>query len=309
MFDAPSCDTAHLAPRDPCAPSATPCALQQHRRFATALQACGREPVWLDGAPPLLVLRRRLGGVGVAMVSRALMKHPHILADQLRQAGLHRHLILLSPEQPTPELSQIGAVALMTPGFVARIDLTPAQDVRRAGLHQKWRNRLVFGEGSGLLVKRQNLPLKADHWLLVADTLQQSNRGYRNWPVALTLAYARQNPSSAKLFTAFEGREAVAAMLFLRHGTGATYHIGHITARGRALCAHNLLLWQATGWLAAQGHMSVELGLIDTRNAPGLARFKLGAGAKAHKLGGTWGWWPPMGQILRPLARLDRRHM
>lgn len=296
MFDAQLCEPAV-------------CTLQQHSLFAKALQACDQDPVWLNGATPLLVLRRRMRGLAIAMVSRAKIEHPKVLADQLRQAGLHRHLILLSPENPTPDLAQIGAIPLMTPGFVARIDLTVPRDVRRAGLHQKWRNRLVFGEGQGLQVKRQNLPLRADHWLLVADTLQQSNRGYRNWPVPLTLAFARQNPSSAKLFTAFEGREAVAAMLFLRHGTQATYHIGHSTARGRALGAHNLLLWQATGWLAAQGHKSVELGLIDTGNSPGLARFKLGAGAKTHKLGGTWGWWPPMGRILRPLAGLDRRHM
>jgi len=296
MFDVPSCDTA-------------PCALQQHWCFAAALRACGHDVVWLEAVAPLLVLHRRLAGLAVAMLSRAKIECPHLLGDQLREAGLHRHLILLSPEQPTPKLAQIGAVPLMTPGFVAHIDLTPAQDVRRAGLHQKWRNRLVYGEGQGLQIRRQNLPLKADHWLLLADAVQQSNRGYRNWPVPLTLAFARENPSSAKLFTAFEGREAVAAMLFLRHGTRATYHIGHITARGRALCAHNLLLWQATRWLAAQGHTSVELGLIDTRNAPGLARFKLGAGASVHKLGGTWGWWPPMGRMLRLLAGLDRRQM
>lgn len=300
MFDAPVYNS-------------TPATLQQHAGFAAALRACGQSPLWLTGATPLLVVRRRLAGVPVAMLSRAKIEQPHLLAGQLRQAGLHRHLILLAPEHPTPELAQIGAIPLMTPGFVARIDLTQAQDVRRAGLHQKWRNRLVFAEGQGLQVKRQNLPLKTDHWLLVADALQQSNRGYRNWPVALTLAFARENPSCAKLFTVFEGREAVAAMLFLRHGTegrtGATYHIGHTTARGRALCAHNLLLWQATGWLAAQRHSSVELGLIDTRYAPGLARFKLGACAKVHKLGGTWGWWPPMGRILRPLAGLDRQHM
>jgi len=117
------------------------------------------------------------------------------------------------------------------------------------------------------------------------------------------------NPGQAKLFTAFDGRDPVAQMLFLRHGGGATYHIGHTTGRGRALSAHNLLLWNAMCWLAAKGHRRLDLGLISTDKAAGLARFKLATGATARALGGTWLWWPPLGRALRPLAALDRRAM
>ena len=84
---------------------------------------------------------------------------------------------------------------------------------------------------------------------------------------------------------------------------------GHTTAAGRAVSAHTLLLWQAADWLASKGHDRLDLGLINTEDAPGLARFKLGAGACARPLGGTWIWWPPLGRTLRPLAALDRRLM
>ena len=54
------------------------------------------------------------------------------------------------------------------------------------------------------------------------------------------------------------------------------------------LNAHNLLLARAAKWFAGRGVRGLDLGTIDTVNAPGLARFKLGVGARAKKLGGTW---------------------
>ena len=294
MFDAQPNDSA-------------PCALQQHANFAAALRGCGQEPLMLGGPDPLLVLRRRFrAGLRVALVSRAATSDQQHLIRRAQEAGLHRHLILWSPDRPAPELARVGAVPVMTPGTLSEIDLSQPRAQRRAALHQKWRNRLRHAERQGLRVTRQNMPLTPGHWLLTGEAAQQKRLGYRTWPEALTLAYARETPGAAKLFTAFDGRDPVAAMLFLRHGGGATYHIGHITARGRALSAHNLLLWQAAGWLAAKGHRCLDLGLINTRDAPGLARFKLGAGARARPLGGTWAWWPLLGRTLRPLAALDR---
>ena len=284
-----------------------PCALQQHRHFAAALRACGREPLMLEGPERLLVMQRRFRlGLRVALVSQAALPTPQKLIHRAQEAGLHRHLILLSPDQPMPQLAGIGAVPVMTPATVVGIDLTPTRDARRATLHQKWRNRLVHGEQQRLRITRQNMPLKPGHWLMLAEAAQQRRLRYRTWPEALTLAYGRETPGASKLFTAFEGHDPVAAMLFLRHGARATYHISHITTRGRALSAHNLLLWQAADWLACKGHQRLDLGLINTQSTPGLARFKLGAGARAHVLGGTWALWPPLGRTLQSLARLDR---
>ncbi|MFD3189682.1 GNAT family N-acetyltransferase [Sedimentitalea sp. HM32M-2] len=294
-----------LTPHDPAPP-----ALQQYPGFAAALRACGRAPLILDGDEPLLVLRRRFrGGLRLAMLSRARMDDPADCLARLRQAGLGRSAVILSPDTPCPDLAQQGALALMTPASVAELDLTPDRDRRRAALHQKWRNRLKHAETGPLRVTRQNMPADPGHWLLVADALQQRRRGYRGWPAALTAAYAAENPGMAKLFTAFDGKTPVAAMLILRHGAGATYHIGHTDAAGRRMSAHNLLMWHASCWLAARGHTRLELGLIDTRHATGLARFKLGTGAHLRRLGGTWGWWPPLGRVLAPLAALDRGRM
>jgi len=291
-----------------------PPALQQHPNFIAALRACGQAPLVLDGPAPLSLLRQTLWRcLPLAMLVRGSIPSAPHLADSLISAGLRRTPILISPDHPAPELAHIGAVALVSPASVAEIDLRLPVETRRAALHQKWRNRLTVVDSrlraNALRLTRQNMPIDPNHWLLQAEAQQQRRRGYQSWPASLTLAYAAENPGQAKLFTVFQGRDPIAAMLFLRHGRGASYHIGHTTARGRAASAHTLLLWHAANWLAAKGHDRLDLGLINTEDSPGLARFKLGAGAHARALGGTWIWWPPLGRALRPLAALDRRLM
>ncbi len=240
------------------------------------------------------------------MISRAVMRGPCDPGEYLARAGLRRTPVILAPDNPDHGLATTGALPLMTAATVAEIDLTLPRDLRRAGLHQKWRNQLKRGEAEArklsLRISRQNMPPDPAHWLIQADLALQRQRRFRNWPVALILAYGRENPGQAKLFTVFQGRTPLAAMLFLRHGTGATYLIGHTTPAGRRICAHNLLLWQASNWLAEKGCQRLDLGLLDTESAPGLARFKLGAGARARPLGGTWLWWSPMARALRPLV-------
>ncbi|AAV97136.1 GNAT family N-acetyltransferase [Ruegeria pomeroyi] len=277
--------------------------LQQSAEFAAALSLCGRRALRLEDGT--LLLCRPIAGVPLLLASRARLV-PDTLPALLARARLHRRAILLNPDAPSAELARLGAVPLVTPAHVAELDLTG--DLR-AGLHQKWRNRLRHGEGQELIVTRQTLPQTPDHWLFRAEAAQQRARGYRTWPTEVTLAYGRANPGAAKLFTARQGKTPVAALVVLRHGSGASYHIGHSTPAGRALSAHNLLLWRAMTWLAAKGVRHLDLGPVDTETTPGLARFKLGTGARARPLGGTWAWWPPLGKTLRPLARLDHARM
>ncbi len=80
-------------------------------------------------------------------------------------------------------------------------------------------------------------------------------------------------------------------MLFLRHGTTVSYHIGWTGREGRAASAHNLILDHAAKQFASEGATLMNLGLLDTETAPGLARFKLGSGARPVQTGGTWFGW------------------
>ena len=87
------------------------------------------------------------------------------------------------------------------------------------------------------------------------------------------------------VFSQIEKGENIASAVFLRHGNTATYHIASTSDRGRKISAGRLLLWRAFQEFSKNNVGCMDLGLIDTENAPGLARFKLGAGAQAHQMG------------------------
>lgn len=288
--------------------------LAQSPEFQRALAATGQSPLILPDLDQTLVTHRRfLGRFPLAMVNRSSIAQPQLLLEALCEAGLARTPIILSPNQPRPALARLGALPLIGPAHVALLDLSACHDRRRAALHQKWRNRLTRAQAQAkthtLRITRQTMPSAPSHWLLGADQRQQRQRGYRSWPIALTLAYAQQNKGQAKLFQAFEGKQAIAGVLILRHGQAASYHISHATARGKALSAHNLLIWEAMTWLANTGCRQLDLGLINTEDAPGLARFKLGTGARLVQLGGTWLYHAPLRRCFAPLARWDAKMM
>ena len=194
---------------------------------------------------------------------------------------------MLHPEaEDHVALRASGAKPVMTPATVAELDLTKSR--LRENLHQKWRNRLNRAEKSDLQITSSPMPPDPDHWLFQRETEQQRKRGYKNWPVSFTTAFA--NTGQTRLFIASIGPTPVAAMLFLRHGASASYHLGYSREEGKHLSAHNLLMWRAMIWLKSQGHSLLDLGTIATNTNPGLARFKLGTGATPRQLGGTWIW-------------------
>ena len=77
-------------------------------------------------------------------------------------------------------------------------------------------------------------------------------------------------------------------MLFLLHGSVATYHIGWADDTGRDLNAHNLLLWRASLLLRERGLAAIDLGGVNTHSLPGISRFKLGTGGAVRTLAGTY---------------------
>ncbi|AXI46221.1 GNAT family N-acetyltransferase [Sulfitobacter sp. SK012] len=259
-------------------------ALHQDPSFAAALSLCGQAPVTLPGG--LILLHRKLAGIPVAMLPRA--DPPPDLLAQLKDVGLSRIPLILSPERP---LGHMRALRLRKGISTAIIDLQQSDTVRRAALHQKWRNQLCRAEAS--LLRVTSASLKPDHILLSLNEDQARKRGYANWPAPLTAAFASTAPDQTRLFTASLNGTKVAHMLFLRHGHRATYHIGHSTQQGRAHHAHNLLLWTASCWLAVRGSTSLDLGLLND-STPSHTRFKLRAGARPQLMGGTWLRWHPL---------------
>ncbi|MCV6584077.1 MAG: GNAT family N-acetyltransferase [Marinibacterium sp.] len=258
--------------------------LVQSPEYAALMQHIGVEARYHG---PHLLVSRRIAGVPVTLASRVVIGD----AAPLPRLG---HPLILNAETAPPRRVARRALRVLTPAWVAELDLSEPPPTRRARMHQKWRNRLRHAEAQPLVLRHAQMPADPDHWLLQAETQQRQARSYRGWPTALTCAYVQLHPRKTHLLTAIEAGKPVAAMLFFRHGNAATYHIGHSTARGRQLSAHHRLLWQAADHLARKGVRRLDLGLIDTETNPGLARFKLGSGATARPLGGTWLCWPSL---------------
>lgn len=249
------------------------------------------------------VQSRRMGPMGqVDLVSRGPVAHdPADLTDWLgcwqRWHG-KRPLLLNADGIGAADLRAAGFWPLMTPATLAMLDLGP-RDQMRAQMQQKWRNRLNRVEGEKLKVTRH--ALTPQHWILHAELRQAKEKGYRPLPPAISAAYSKTNPGQAVVFEARSRGEIVAGLLVLRHGMMATWQMGHSTEDGRKLNAMNLLLWRAMCWLADQGHRKLDLGVINSDDAKGMTRFKLGTGAFAHQLGGTWlhqGLLAPVAQLL-----------
>lgn len=260
-------------------------ALLQDPAFVAALRLCGQNPIVLpDGT---VLLKRRFFGMPVLMLPRALP--PDDLIEQLKAAGVQRLPLVLSPERPW---HRPRALRLHRPQTIAKVDLRPSAEVLRDRLHRKWRNQLKRAEAGPLKLRHSHLPADPDHPVLRREAAQARARGYAHWPAPLTAAFAKAAPEQTHLFTANLKGQPVAHMLFLSHGGRASYHIGHTTARGKAHCAHNLLMWRAFCDLAQRGIEEIDLGLLDPRT-PGLNRFKLRSGAEMVRTGGTWLRWRP----------------
>ena len=280
---------------------------QQHWAYGVACEAMGSEvlraEICLSGqtiALAQMVTRRFLGLATAAVCTRGpfwVTPQPDDVRARAyrllrRSAPIRRPRgIFLTPEAPAAEHSILSTARLarvMTPYSTARIDLTESTDVLRARMRGKWRNRLVHAEGTGLRVIPQRPRPGSYDWLLDAETAQQRTKRYQALSPDLVPEWqTAAGHDSVAVFTA-STTERVAAMLFLLHGRGATYHIGWSDAEGRRTSAHNLLLWRAIKSLKRRGIQSLDLGGLNTVDAAGIARFRLGAGADLKTLCGTW---------------------
>lgn len=244
------------------------------RIFGVTWATCSRGPVWLE----------QVSEADRAEAYRRLR----------REAPLARlKAVFLTPDAAELESATLRGARLaqvMSPYSTAMLDLERSAEDLRAGMKGKWRNRLARAEESGLKIAPASAAPGRYGWLLDEEAEQARREKYRSNPPALVEAWQRAagKRDDAMILTAKLGTETVAAMMFLRHGAGALYHIGWANMAGRAAGAHNLLLWRSISKLKAQGVKRLDLGGLDTGPGEGLARFKLGAGGELRTLCGTW---------------------
>lgn len=290
-------------------PADHPVPLWQSPEWAAALHQIGRvaEVETLADAGQAMVVSRRFGPFGtLRFASRGPMwADGTTLAervDALKSARLH----IINANAPSDAmLRAAGYCQLVRPKNVALLPIAADEDAQIAQAHGKWRNAMRQGQRQKLwcTVERFHAPTHA--WIFEKDRLQQRQKGFRTLPAMMVHAFDQANAACIDVCLTWKGTTAIAAMIFLRHGSMATYHIGWTSADGRAARAHHVMMIHATEHLRKKGVQIVDLGVHDPKAAPGLALFKRRAGAQVHQLGGTWARLPiaaPLIERLNPIA-------
>ncbi|MEY2618334.1 MAG: hypothetical protein RL522_1336 [Pseudomonadota bacterium] len=285
-------------------------ALQQSWAYGQALQtlkvrilrAAIMDGTHLAGIAQFMV-RRFAGYIALASCTRGPLWHSQVTAAD-RAHGLRAlkktlplrplKVPLLSPDAPaSPEMDETtaGLWRVMTGYSTVMLDLRRPLAQLRGDLEGKWRNRLVKAENDAPFTTRVEPNLPECLRLLERETRQRSEKKFHGLPTTFVQAYIDAAPSREQGFAvayAQARKETSAAMLFLLHGSGATYHVGWSDEAGRKANAHNLLLWRGIDYLQKLGIQRLDLGGVNTRDLPGISRFKLGAGGRVLTLAGTY---------------------
>jgi hypothetical protein len=285
-------------------------ALQQAWIYGEALGSLGvnmsRAMVWHEDqlvAIAQFMCKRLLGYLSLASCTRGPIFHPDLSPAQradiykaLRQTiPLPRLKVpLFSPDRTGEQVDPLetrGLSRVMTGYSTVLLDLTQPLPALKAQLEGKWRNRLNKVLANVKLRVHVQPSLKRCDWLLGQELAQREAKKFHGLPTDFVQAYiaAAADPRQAFVVAYAElGKNTVGGMLFLIHGRVASYHMGWSDEEGRQLNAHNALLWQAMAYLQDQGIEMLDLGGVNTRDLPGISRFKLGTGGQAITLAGTY---------------------
>ena len=285
--------------------------LEQSWAYGEALAAVRncrprRAVVWQGGVPLALVQAFESGAV-LPLKPVRILRGPLWLAERVsaverarvlrlikeRYRLGRRELLIWSPElADSPEscalMRSCGMRRMVTGYATALLDLTQPLEALRTGLRGKWRNRLVAAERSDLDVRVAGGGRDLE-WLIEQADRHRRRHGYLGTPAALVRALAgiACRNEGVLVLTAAAAGEKVAGAVVIRHARTATYLLGWSADAGRRRNAQNRLLWRAVTELRAQGLEWLDLGGINA-SAPGVARFKLGMGARPHVLAGTF---------------------
>lgn len=223
----------------------------------------------------------RLGPAVCSVLPAGLCTGPDFdlaaLYQSARRAMAQKRLSATVITAPDGILAQAAA---MTGGWDAIWHLPAAQDALPRMLKQKWRNRYAKALREGCTVAVSRPKSDAMAWLEAGEIAQRKTKGYRMLPADLPRSLAQhRGRAEAILVTARHSGQYVAAASFICFSDTATYFSGVTTPLGRTVSAQHAVLFAAATHLVKQGIKKINLGLVDTRKAPGLARFKLGTGA------------------------------
>jgi lipid II:glycine glycyltransferase (peptidoglycan interpeptide bridge formation enzyme) len=281
-------------------------AMQQHWIYGASMRLPGmqihRAEVQLDGKTVALaqfICRRYAYLLGVALCTRGPIWLSEVSdSDKARiQRALKRSLpmsrpriILFSPDLTDPKHPSMASLTRVLTGYsTVMLDLSQPLTALRAGLHPYWRNRLSTAERSGLKIAELAHDSPELPRVLAEENRQRERKRFYALPLGFIEHYLEEGGAeSALILQASWQSRPVAAMLFLIHGSSATYQLGWTNPQGRALNAHNLILWGAIERLQQRGIVKLDLGGVNTHDLPGISRFKINTGGEVITYAGGY---------------------
>ena len=280
--------------------------MQQHWVYGASMRLPGmqthRAEVVLNGRSVALaqfICRRYAGIFGIALCTRGPIWLGDVAdADKARiQRALKQSLpmarpriILFSPDLTDPQHPSMASLTRVLTGYsTVIIDLSQPLSALRAGLHPYWRNRLSAAERSGLKLAVLSHDSAELPRILAEEQIQRQRKRFYALPLGFIDHYLEEGGTeSALILQASWQSRPVAVMLFLIHGSSATYQLGWSQAQGRALNAHNLILWNAIEQLKQRGIDKLDLGGVNTHDLPGISRFKINTGGEVITYAGGY---------------------
>jgi hypothetical protein len=168
------------------------------------------------------------------------------------------------------------------------VDLSPAADVMRKRLDQKWRNQLNSAEKLGVALEtsdtneayREFVPLYASMWARKQFETPEDVEGFGRIQERLS------GSDRLQTFLARSDGQVIGALICSLMGDRAICLLAATNERARKLKAAYLLQWQAMLWLKQHGAQTYDLGGVDPEANPGGFHFKNGfGGADMTQLG------------------------
>lgn len=283
-------------------------ALQQDWAYGSSLMMLGvpvlRARVEVDGeliAQAQWIVRKWAGLVSMALCTRGPIWLKKLSPKEESEAysALKKSLplkgirfMVVTPEVAQGEDQGLSSMRRIMSGMsTVMLDLNPSLEDLRAQLDRRWRHRLVGGENSDMVIHKVGTNAGQYRWLLDAELQQRNDKKLEGLPVQFFDNYVQSRKQPAKNILTLRadlGRDRIAAMMFLIHGTAATYQVGWTSDKGREMHAHNLILWKGIEELKERGIRMLDLGGVNTIRSAGIARFKMSTGGKVLTLAGTY---------------------
>jgi len=162
------------------------------------------------------------------------------------------------------------------------VNLSPAPDILRKRLKQKWRNQLNRSEKNGLELEISDSRAAYEAFLLLYKEMFARKQFETSIDVKEFEKIQDHLSSRHKMlvFLARKEGETVAALVESHIGETAIYLLGATSPRGRELKAAYYLQWQAMLFHKLHGALYYDLGGIDPHSNPGGYHFKSGFGGE-----------------------------